>query len=149
MRVTTIPACDYDAILDSQPATWSERGLHFHCFSWRGDGQSMQANETARNDPNNDVPPLRVRDWLAKPARLLRAAPATPEEAAAWLLAEYTPLMPQIQGDIGGIGTDDLMRQKIYDLRCGSDVVVVRWLRGGTMAHLAVLAVSAGECDRH
>ena len=146
----TIPACDYGAILATQPTTWQDRGLHYHCFSWRGDGQAMQANETARNDPSSEAPPGRVRDWLAKPARLLRGAYQTPDDAAAWLRAEYEPLVPQIWGDIGqAITVDELMRMKVYDLRCGTDVVIVRWLRGGSLAHLAVLAVSPRECDRH
>jgi hypothetical protein len=143
----TIPACDYGAILTSEPDTWRERGLHFHCYSWRGDGQAMQANETARNDPASDVPPLAVRGWLTRPARLLRDAPLTPEDAEAWLRAEYEQIAPQLQGTT--VGVEERMRIKLYDLRCGNDTVIAEWLRGGQMAYLVVLSVSPGECDRH
>lgn len=92
-----------------------------------------------------------IRDWLTKPQRMLRVVPATPDAAVAWLGAEYEQIQPQIAGDIGvAIDAEQLMRQKLYDMRCGVDtIIIVRWLRGGAMVHLAVLAVSATDCDQH
>lgn len=147
LRVT-ISAPDYDTLLASEPDTWQRRGLHFHAYSWRGDGKAMQDNEPSRGDPAGDLPPLAVRDWLAKP-RLMSGEYDTPDDAAEWLRGEYEPLIPQIWGDIGqAIGVEQLMRMAVYDLRCGTDTMVARWLRGGTIAYLVVLAVPAGQCGR-
>jgi hypothetical protein len=134
----------------TEPTVWRERGLHYHAYSWRGDGKTMQDNETGRHDPATDLPPVLIREWLAKPQRLLRAAPLTPEDAARWLLAEYETVRPQLAGDIGeAITPAELARMKVYDLRCGNDVVIAHWLRGGGFVHLAVLSVPRAECNRH
>lgn len=143
----SIPACDYDTILASQPTTWRDRGLHYHCFSWRGDGKSMLDSEQARQDLSSEMPPTRVRDWLRKPARMLRTATTTPDDAAAWLRQEYEQVLPQLAGNV--VGVEERSRLQLYSLRCGNDTVVLEWLRGGTMIYLAVLAVSLQECDRH
>jgi hypothetical protein len=80
----------------------------------------------------------------------LRAAPLTPEDAAGWLRQEYDQVASQLAGDIGeAVSVEERMRLKFYDLRCGNDTVIVEWLRGGAMVHLAVLSVSAQECGRH
>jgi hypothetical protein len=63
----TIPAYDFDAALDTEPTVWRERGLHYHAYSWRGDGKSMQDNETGRHDPATELPPVLIREWLRKP----------------------------------------------------------------------------------
>lgn len=143
----SIPACDYDAILASEPTTWRDRGVHYHAYSWRGDGKALQDNEQARADLAAEAPPMHVRDWLGKPQRLMRAAPLTPEDAAAWLRTEYQLIAAQLQGT--AVGVEERMRTKLHDLRCGNDTVIAEWLRGGQMAYLVVLSVPASECDRH
>lgn len=148
--VTIIPDFDYGAMLAAEPTIWRERGLHYHAYSWRGDGKAMQENEVARADVGSELPPQPIRVWLRKPQRLLRAAPLTPEEAMAWLRAEYEPLAAQLAGDVGEfLPVAERMRLKIYDLRCGNDTVIEEWLRGGVLVHLAVISVSGRECSQH
>jgi hypothetical protein len=54
----------------------------FHCFRWTG-----TAPEWQRRQPNTNLPPIFIRDWLAKKDLLQRRAYAR-EEAIWWLWNE-------------------------------------------------------------
>jgi hypothetical protein len=146
----TIAPFDYDAALATVPTTWRDRGMHFHAYSWRGDGRAFLDNDAGRNDPGTELPPNMVHEWLRKPQRLLRGAFITPDEAAEWMRVRYTEVAGELAGDIAdALPPDRRALYTLHDLRCGNDVVIGHWLRGGGFIHLAVLSVPASECARH
>ncbi|MEU5092113.1 hypothetical protein [Streptomyces sp. NPDC021356] len=63
-------------------------GLHWHAYAYNG---RELPPDRDRRDPGCPVPPLEIRQWLLKPARLLAAtypAPDTDQSAYGWLRTE-------------------------------------------------------------
>lgn len=145
----TIPPFDVDAMVAKEPSTWRERGLHFHCYMWRGAGTSLM-KDAERRDPASDLPPERTREWLRKPRRLQLATPPDPETATAWLLERFEAAAPDIKGSYPG-GDDPGFRRRLalYQLRSGADITWGFWLRGSQFLHLTVLAIAAADCPGH
>ncbi|GAA3508384.1 hypothetical protein [Actinomadura keratinilytica] len=141
--MTTRPF-DYDAFLSSTPDRWRELGLHWHCYGWRGTGEEW-SDEAQRQDPSSFLPPTSVRDWLGKPARMLRAVEHTPEDALAWLRDQWTPLTSDaLHGDPHGFLTGETRwRLALCDLRNGADVYWTLWTAGPYLHAFAVIGTSA------
>ncbi|MCW2901778.1 MAG: hypothetical protein JWO67_4043 [Streptosporangiaceae bacterium] len=125
---------------------WKLRGLHWHCYAQITDGRSY-GNDRARRDRTTDLPPLVVREWLAKPDRLIRQSPRTPEDAVAWLQREFGRHASQMtrsqDGHVEGIPDETRWGAALHNLECGNDVPLAFWVNGGTsIVSLAVVAVA-------
>jgi hypothetical protein len=144
--VTTGPF-DYEYWRDESRADWRSRGLHFHCHSWRGDGRDYD-DEPARRDPTTDLPPTIIRDWLRKPPRTIKHVSGTPEDAVAWLRAQWAPVKSQVGQEADRVPDDVRFGMAHYDLRCGNDVCWGFWLGSSAFLHLAIVGTSA-SCHEH
>ncbi|GAA2616088.1 hypothetical protein SMC26_09605 [Actinomadura fulvescens] len=121
---------DYDSWKSSTPDHWRQLGLHWHCHHWRATGNQYR-DDGARRDVNTDLAPLVLRDWLKKPARLIRHIAETPDEGAAWLSEQWRAIRAQVTlGDT--VDDETRLGRALYELRLGQDVVWGNWLTGGT-----------------
>jgi len=139
---------DYDAMPATAPTRWRDLGLHWHCYAWRGTGEDWN-DEALRQDPASPLPPTQIRDWLAKPASMVRAVEHTPESAAEWLRGRWMPLTRDaLYGDPEGFLTSDYRwALALYDLRSGADIYWTLWTKGPTIHALAVIGTS-NACHR-
>ena len=134
--------CPYDAWRHSEPTVWRERSLHWHAYSWRGDGKRLGDN-AARRATTADIVPFALRDWLMKSARLIRAAPATPEEALRWLREQFdacAPVMCPVQQRTF-IPDEFRFGLALYELRCGNDLSWGFWLTNASYQSMSLIAV--------
>lgn len=137
------PAFGHDFWRDESRDDWKRLGLHWHCHAWRGDADAY-GDETARRDLSTDLPPTIIRDWLGKPPRTVRHRARTPEDAIAWLRAQWEPIKGQVGELATAIPDETRFGLALYDLRCGNDVCWVYWLGTSSLLHLAVVATSRG-----
>lgn len=127
---------------------WKRLGLHWHCFSWVGDGKSLAA-DGARRDSASELPPLVVRAWLNKPQRVLRQSPATPEDAVAWLRREFDRHAVQMAGTQATDVPEEIRwGTALYDLCGGNDISWGFWLAGGA-SFVSMAVVGTSECRLH
>jgi hypothetical protein len=141
---------DYDSWRHSEPTTWSERSLHWHAYSWRGDGKRLGDN-AARRSASESIVPFALKDWLLKPAHLIRAAPTTPESALSWLREQYddcAPAMQPVQQRLF-IPDDDRFGLALYELRCGNDLSWGFWLNNASFQAISLITVDTGTCTVH
>lgn len=123
---------------DMSRQDWRDRRLHWHCYSWRGDGASL-TSDGPRRDMTTDLPPIVTHDWLNKPARCIRLAPLNPDEAVAWLAAEWEPVVgPPISQPSAELQQVRCGRAH-YDLRVGNSVTWTVWVNPSTFFHLSVI----------
>lgn len=133
---------DYDAYWrDESRDDWRRRGLHWHCHASRMDAGAYE-DEQARRDPGSDLAPLVVRDWLRKPSRTIRHAPATPEDAVSWLRGQWERIKGQAGREATAISDETRFGTALYDLRCGNDLCWGFWLSSSVHMHLAVVGTS-------
>ncbi|TDC58583.1 hypothetical protein E1281_01130 [Actinomadura sp. KC345] len=138
----TIPTFDYDAMYATEPTVWRERGLHWHCYSWRGTGRDW-ADDKMRADDQAEITPSAVRAWLRKNPRLIRATFSTPEDAAAWSLEQWSKARAEALTPVPEWVTDaNQEAMTVYDLRCGTDVSKGLWVKGPSMVSWSVVGTS-------
>ncbi|MFI0482741.1 hypothetical protein [Actinomadura sp. 9N215] len=136
----TVHPFDYDAYWRDQTRDdWRKRGLHWHCYTSRMDGNAY-GDDPARRDPNSELAPREIRDWLRKPPRAIRQMPASPEEAIRWLRAQWEPVKEQIGREATAISDETRFGTALYNLRCGNDVCWGFWLTASLHLHLAIVA---------
>jgi hypothetical protein len=135
--------CSYDAWQYSEPTAWRERSLHWHAYSWRGDGKRLGDN-AARRATTSDVVPFALRDWLMKSARLIRAAPATPEEALRWLRQQFDDCASSMCPAQQRTSLSDEFRfgLALYELRCANDLSWGFWLTNASFQAMSLIAVA-------
>lgn len=140
----TVPPFDYDAMYAKEPTVWKERGLHWHCYSWRGSGADW-ANDSLRHSDSADITPSAVRAWLRKNPRLIRTTCSTPEEAADWAMTQWTRARAEALTPVPDwISDDNHRRAVLYDLRCGNDLAKGLWVKGPSMVSWGVVGTSDG-----
>ncbi|MGH3241013.1 MAG: hypothetical protein ACRDNL_11590 [Spirillospora sp.] len=140
----TVLAFDYDAIYATEPTVWNEKGLHWHAYSWRGNGKDW-ADDKLRHDDQADITPSMVRAWLKKNPRLVRATFATPEDAAAWSMEQWTRARAEALTPVPDWYTDESQAARtLYDLRVGADLAKGLWVKGPSMVSWSVV----GTADR-
>lgn len=140
----TVPVFDYDAMYATEPTVWKERGLHWHCYSWRGTGKDW-ADDALRHNDQADITPSMVRAWLRKNPRLIRATCSTPEEAAAWSMDQWRRARAEALTPVPEWYADDSQeRRTLYDLRSGTDLAKGLWVKGPSMVSWGVV----GTADR-
>ena len=147
---TSAPYAPYDSWRTSRPAHWEVRGLHWHAYSWRGDGKRLN-DAAARRSAAEDIVPFALRDWLLKDARLIRAAPGTPEEALTWLREHFDAVAGMMRPARQRTYLSDEVRfgTALYTLRCGTDVSWGFWLANGSYQALSLIAVASRQCPLH
>jgi hypothetical protein len=129
---------------------WKARGprWHWHCYATVTDGNAYSA-DSARRDRATDLPPLRVREWLHKPQRLLRHSPRTPDDAVAWLRREFERYAPQMTGtQATDIPEETRFGRALHDLQCASDISWGFWVSGDS-AIVTMAVVGTAECRQH
>ncbi|WP_093775090.1 hypothetical protein [Streptomyces sp. yr375] len=136
--------------MSAQPVVWRERSLHWHAYSWRGDGKRL-GDSAARRSAAEDIVPFALKDWLLKPARLVRAAPTTPEEALHWLREQFGLCAPAMQpvSQRSFVSDADRFGRALYELRCGNDLSWGFWLTNGLFQALSPITVDAQACPAH
>ena len=140
----TVPAFDYAAMYRQEPAVWHERGLHWHAYSWRGDGRTW-ADDAQRGSDTADVTPTAVRDWLRRPSRQIRDTFSTPEDAAAWIADNWVRSRAEALNPVPEWVVDDEQHEAVlYALRCGNDISRGVWVRGPSMFSFSVVGTSDG-----
>ena len=140
----TIPAFDYAAMYRQEPTVWRELGLHWHAYSWRGDGRTW-ADDAQRGSDTADVTPTAVRDWLKRPGRQIRGTFATPEEAAAWVVENWTRARAEALTPVPEwVDEAEQAAAVLYTLRCGNDISRGVWVRGQSMFSFAMVGTSGG-----
>jgi len=140
----------YDSWRTSRPTHWEVRGLHWHAYSWRGDGKRL-GDAAARRSAAEDIVPFALRDWLLKDARLIRTAPFTPEEALIWLREHFDGIADLMRPARQRTYLCDEVRfgTALYTLRCGTDLSWGFWLAHGSYQALSLIAVTFRECPLH
>ncbi|QNP72108.1 hypothetical protein IAG44_23615 [Streptomyces roseirectus] len=140
----------YDSWRTSHPTHWEVRGLHWHAYSWRGDGKRL-GDAAARRSAAEDIVPFASRDWLLKDARLIRASPGTPEEALTWLREHFDAIAPTMRPARQRTFLRDEVRfgTALYTLRCGTDLSWGFWLANGSYQALSLIAVDSRQCPLH
>lgn len=133
---------DFEYWRDETRQDWQRLGLHWHCHAWRGDADDY-GDEQARRDPSTELPPQIIKQWLDKPARTIRRTVTTPEEAIAWLRAQWEPIRGQIGPEATAIPEETRFGTALYDLRTGNDVCWGFWLGASTHLHLAIVGTAA------
>lgn len=138
--MTDVARFDIDAMVSHEPTDWQTRGIHWHCYNWRGSGKEW-ADDQARGDDNADITPTVVKAWLRKPARLIRATPKTPEDAVQWLRAQWAEHRANA---LHPVTWDEDFRFKLatYDLRCANDLSWALWLKGGSIVSLGIVGTA-------
>lgn len=136
----TFPSVDWDALLSSPSRRWRERGLHWHCYTWRGSGKDW-ADDQARNSASAEVTPSMVRDWLKKPSKLIRATHSIPEDAVTWLRQVWTPVTQEALNE-SSIDWEFRYKVALYDLRAGNDLSWGMWTRGPSMMSVGIVGTA-------
>lgn len=139
----TIPTFDYASMYAQTPTVWRDRGLHWHAYSWRGTGREW-ADDAQRGSHSADVTPTAVRDWLKRPSRQIRATHATPDDAAAWVLENWTRARNEALNPVPEWAEDERLAATLYTLRCGNDVSNALWVRGPSIVSWTVVGTSDG-----
>ncbi|NYI07171.1 hypothetical protein [Allostreptomyces psammosilenae] len=142
---------DHEVWRTARPTRWRELGLHWHAYSWRGDGMELVIAEDSRRMPavrGNDLPPFVVKEWLDKPDRLIRAVLWTPEGGAQWLGKEFRAVADEMRPAEQRAFVSDERRFGMaeYELACGNDVVWGFWLGERTFLTLAVVGTTSAGC---
>jgi hypothetical protein len=144
----TVPAFDHDYWRAHEPVVWTERKLHWHCYGWRGSAESWN-DPVARRSESSDIAPFVVRLWLERPARMIRAVAATPEEGVTWLRGQWAQYGHEMVADRPEwIPDKTRFGIAVYDLRCGNDICWGFWLSGGGVVSIAVVGLAA-PCHQH
>lgn len=122
---------------------WTHLDVSWKCFLTTCDGVVF-AKDSTRRDPSSDAPPLQIRDWLNKPAQLMKNRADKPEDAVEWLRTQFELYRPQMIGQQATyVDPETRFGRALHDLRVGNDVSWGFWVNGGaTMVSMAVLAVS-------
>lgn len=144
--MTALPAFDHDYWRRPRD-DWTRLGIHWHCYTWTGDGRAI-ANDAARRDPATELPPTVVREWLSKPDRLIRQSPKSPEDAVAWLQREFDRHTPQLGAQATDIPAETRFGMALHDLQCGTDLSWGFWLAGGS-SYLSMAVVGTADCRLH
>ncbi|WP_344903887.1 hypothetical protein [Actinomadura meridiana] len=138
----TVPPFDYEAMYAKEPTVWREKGLHWHCYSWRGNGKDW-GDDKLRHDDQADITPSMVRGWLRKNPRLIRLTCSTPEEAAAWSMQEWTRARAEALTPVPDWITDESQeRMALHDLRSGNDLAKGLWVKGPSMVSWGIIGTS-------
>lgn len=121
---------------------WKHLRIRWKCFQTSCDGVVF-AKDSDRRDPSRETPPLRVREWLGKPARCLKHQPTTPEDAVDWLRNQFDLYAPQMAGQQATyVDPEVRFGRARYDLQVGNDIVWGFWVNGAaTMLSMAVIAL--------
>ncbi|MFI7125172.1 hypothetical protein ACIBQ1_05720 [Nonomuraea sp. NPDC050153] len=116
--------------------------MHWHAYRWTGNGADRN-NEAERRPSSPDfpaslLPPMRIGDWLAKPASRVAATFDDVRQAREWLAAEYRKvrdvlLLPE------GIPLEDRLEYALDALPRGVDVQWGEWLQGARFASIGVV----------
>lgn len=142
----TVRQFDHEYWRDQTRDDWQKRGLHWHCYACRMDGNAY-SDDPARRDLSSELAPREIRDWLRKPARAIRQTPMTPENAVAWLRNQWEPIKEQAGQEATAISDETRFGTVLYNLRCGNDVCWGFWLSASTHLHLAIVGTDEG-CHR-
>lgn len=116
--------------------------MHWHAYAWTGNGADRvregERRPTSPEFPTSLLPPMRVGDWLAKPAARIAATFREVEQATRWLAEQYAQheaafLHPD------RVGLDARLETAADLLALGVDVQWGEWLTGGRFATVGVI----------
>lgn len=140
----------YDSWRHQEPTHWRERSLHWHAYSWRGDGKRLGDN-AARRSAAESIAPFAHRDWLLKTDHLVRAAPCTPEDAVRWLREQFDGCAPAMRPaqQRSFVPYEDRFGRALYELRCGNDLSWGFWLDNASYQAMSLIALDSRSCLPH
>ena len=140
------------------------RPAHFHAYRWQGERRVFDQEADRRPHPfttpldrrdaepspgflANPCTPLRIADWLLRPASAITRTCRDAEEAAAWFTAELTRAAPAFASERDRQLAPVLAAGAAERLARGGDVHGGWYLRGTGYLTLDVIACSPHPAD--
>lgn len=112
---------------------------HFHAYRWQGERRVFDQENDRRPGPGpepslgflaNTCTPLRISDWLLRPATAITRTCGSVEEAVAWYRHELTRAAPALGSPAERAAVPALVRSAKEQLARGADVHGGWYLRG-------------------
>ncbi|MER6947044.1 hypothetical protein ABT294_23705 [Nonomuraea sp. NPDC000554] len=124
--------------------------MHWHAYTWTGDGEEQERQDERRLDSpeflSSPLPPMRTGDWLAKPSSRIVATFDEVEPAVGWLAAQYAKLSAALPHP-NGVGLRTRLENASEVLPRGVDVQWGEWLSGGRFTAVAMICCPNRHTD--
>jgi hypothetical protein len=125
-----------------RPGLLPAEPTHYHCYRWSGHG--LELDRVSRTDTldlhSPDRPPIRTVEWLGKSPRFIAVAPATPEQACEWLIAEWESACERAMTPVPEwVSTEGRAVRALESIRSGYWPSWSQWVAGGTIVFMAVV----------
>lgn len=131
---------------------------HFHAYHWQGERRvyDQEADRRPGLGPGpspgflaNACTPIRISDWLLRPASAIAHTCRTAEEAAEWFRREQGHAAPAFAVEHDRERARDRARLAAETLAWGGDVHAGWYLRGTGYLTLDVIGCSPNHTDPH